>query len=40
MRIRKTEHDPVVRAKLALRNIEDNLCFTDREVWALSLIHI
>ena len=34
MRIRKTEHDPVVRAKLALRNIEDNLCFTDREAWA------
>ena len=26
--------DPAVRAKLALRNIEDNLCFTDSEAWA------
>jgi hypothetical protein len=34
VRIRKTGRDPVVRAKLALRNIEDNLCFTDRESWA------
>ena len=24
----------MVRAKLALRNIEDNLCFTDHEAWA------
>jgi hypothetical protein len=24
----------VTRARLALRNIEDNLCFTDREAWA------
>ncbi len=30
----KTKRDPVVRAKLALRNIEDNLCFTDHEAWA------
>lgn len=28
----KTDH--AVRAKLALRNIVDNLCFTDREAWA------
>ena len=34
MRIRKHDRDPVTRAKLALRNIEDNLCFTDREAWA------
>ena len=33
-RVRKTNRDPVVRARLALRNIEDNLCFTDREAWA------
>ncbi len=26
--------DPVVRATLALRNIEGNLCFTDHEAWA------
>lgn len=26
--------DPAVRARLALRNIEDNLCFTDDEAWA------
>ena len=31
---RRCDVDPVVRAKLALRNIEDNLCFTDREAWA------
>jgi len=34
VRIRKHDRDPVTRAKLALRNIEDNLCFTDREAWA------
>jgi hypothetical protein len=27
------KRDPAVRAKLALRNIEDNLCFTDTEAW-------
>ena len=26
--------DPAVPAKLALRNIEDNLSFTDTEAWA------
>src|SRR5689334_1538471 len=34
LRNRKTTRDPVVRAKLALRNIEDNLCFTAHEAWA------
>ena len=34
IRIRKSQRDPVLRAKLALRNIEDNLCFTRREAWA------
>src|SRR5689334_23627132 len=34
LRNRKTTRDPVVRAKLALRNIEDNLCFTANEAWA------
>src|SRR3954452_21456176 len=34
MRMRKNDRDPVDRAKLSLRNIEDNLCFTDREAWA------
>jgi hypothetical protein len=28
------KHDPAVRSKLALRYIDDNLCFTDREAWA------
>ncbi|HET6915581.1 MAG TPA: ATP-binding protein [Acidimicrobiales bacterium] len=27
-------HDPVVPAKLALRNIDDNICFTAHEAWA------
>ena len=31
---RRGPKDPAVRAKLALRNIEDNLCFTDTEAWA------
>src|SRR3954452_8541862 len=31
---RASRRDPVVRAKLALRNIEGNLCFTDHEAWA------
>ncbi|HET7276046.1 MAG TPA: hypothetical protein VFI91_12830, partial [Longimicrobiaceae bacterium] len=26
--------DQAARARLALRNIEDNLCFTEREAWA------
>ena len=30
----RKQRDPSVRAKLALRNIDDNLCFTDREAWA------
>ncbi len=30
----KIKRDPAVRANLALRNIEGNLCFTDREAWA------
>src|SRR5262245_25472268 len=34
----KTRRDPVVRARLALRNIEDNLCFTDHESWAWFVI--
>lgn len=34
LRNRKTKRDPVVRAKLALRNIEDNVCFTEHEAWA------
>jgi hypothetical protein len=31
---RRHRKDPAVHAKLALRNIEDNLCFTDDEAWA------
>ena len=31
---RRRSRDPAERARLALRNIEDNLCFTDREAWA------
>jgi hypothetical protein len=31
---RNKHRDPAVPAKLALRNIEDNLCFTGREAWA------
>jgi hypothetical protein len=31
---RTRRRDPVDRARLALRNIEDNLCFTAREAWA------
>src|SRR4051794_18093443 len=34
MRKHSSRRDPVVRAKLALRNIEGNLCFTDHEAWA------
>src|SRR3954453_16765488 len=34
MRMRKNDRDPVDRAKLRLRNIEDNLCFTDCEAGA------
>ena len=30
----RRSHDPVVRAKLALRNVEGNLCFTNHEAWA------
>lgn len=30
----KGAKDPAVPARLALRNIEDNLCFTDNEAWA------
>ena len=29
-----TEKDPATRARLALRKIEGNLCFTDDEAWA------
>jgi hypothetical protein len=32
--LRRKGKDPAVRAKLALRDIEDNLCFTDDEAWA------
>ena len=31
---RRGTKDPAVRAKLALRNIDDNLCFTDDDAWA------
>lgn len=31
---RRGKNDPAVRAKLALRHIVDNLCFTDSEAWA------
>src|SRR4051794_39709009 len=31
---RDSRRDGVVRARLALRNIEGNLCFTDHEAWA------
>ena len=31
---RHTRNEKAVRAKLALRDIDDNLCFTDREAWA------
>ena len=34
MGVRRGPQDRVVRAKLALRNVEDNLCFTAHEAWA------
>jgi hypothetical protein len=34
VRFRTSDRDPARRARLTLRNIEDNLCFTDREAWA------
>src|SRR4051812_43231058 len=34
MRKHSSRRDPVLRARLALRNIEGNLCFTDHEAWA------
>ncbi|WP_155918579.1 ATP-binding protein [Marmoricola sp. URHB0036] len=34
MRLRKRVSDPVTPSRLALRNIEDNLCFTAHEAWA------
>ncbi len=37
MRPRKHVSDPVTPARLALRNIEDNLCFTAHEALPASL---